>query len=402
MSSIFSEYINKRYSIIDLKQELSRLRNEYNKHTGRNLFIYASDFNKGRQGIDVSLVQDDFYIIQDILRESPKKQIDFYIETPGGSGETAEEIARFLHSKFGEVNFVIAGEAKSAGTILVMCAHNIYMCSTGSLGPIDAQVRIGRTVVSAHDYKTWVEDKRNDAIKNGKLNPFDAILVSQISPGEIYGVLNSLQFAKDLVKGWLPKYKFKNWVTTESRKLPVTQQMKEDRANEISEKLCNHMDWHTHGRSLKIEDLKEHLLIEDIDKDPQLANIVYRIKTIIRLIFDNSTDFKLFFWEDCKLAKSANLANGQNIKDSIPTVAKKGIEFVEFEAQCQKCGKRHKVKGYPGLSSQDIKSLNLPTNPHIKENEHLICDTPNCGFTIDLKPFKNMIENQLKKKVTLK
>lgn len=153
MASIISEYIAKRMSVLDLKKELSRLRSEYNKLTERNLFIYAADFNKSKQGIDVSLMQDDFYMIQDILRESDKKQIDIYLETPGGSGEAAEEIARFLHSKFEEVNFVIAGEAKSAGTILAMCANKIYMCSTGSLGPIDAQVRIGRSVIPAYDYK---------------------------------------------------------------------------------------------------------------------------------------------------------------------------------------------------------------------------------------------------------
>ncbi|MBK6625956.1 MAG: ATP-dependent Clp protease proteolytic subunit [Chitinophagaceae bacterium] len=133
-----------------LQTELQKLIADYNKHTGRYMFIYAADINKARnRGIDVSLVQDDFYNIQDILRQSDKKKIDFYIETPGGSGEAAEEIQSFYE----EVNFVIAGEAKSAGTILVLSGDNIYMTETGSLGPIDAQVKIGRSVVSAHDYK---------------------------------------------------------------------------------------------------------------------------------------------------------------------------------------------------------------------------------------------------------
>ncbi|MDO4993937.1 MAG: ATP-dependent Clp protease proteolytic subunit [Bacteroidales bacterium] len=401
MASIISEYIAQRMSVLDLKIELSRLRSEYNRLTGRNLFIYASDFNKGKQGIDVSLMQDDFYMIQDILRESDKRQIDIYLETPGGSGEAAEEIARFLHSKFEEVNFVIAGEAKSAGTILAMCANNIYMCSTGSLGPIDAQVRIGRSVVSAYDYKTWVDERREEAKTNGKLNPFDALLISQISPGEIYGIMNSLQFAQDLVKEWLPKYKFKNWVITETRGIPVTQEMKEERANDISEKLCNHMDWHTHRRSLKIEDLKEELKIEDIDDTPALADVVYRIKTVIRLIFDTCTDFKLYFWEDCELARSANVASTP-FNNPPAHGTPKNIEVVEFGVPCPKCGKEHKVKGYANLTSSDIKRLSLQVNPLVKDNDLLVCDTPGCGFTIDLKPIKNMFENQFKKKVTLK
>ncbi len=100
MASILEDYINKRLGLLDLKNELKRLIKLYNQHTGRNLFIYAADLNKQRQGIDVSLMQDDFYTIQDLLRESNKETIDVYLETPGGSGETAEEVARFLHNKF--------------------------------------------------------------------------------------------------------------------------------------------------------------------------------------------------------------------------------------------------------------------------------------------------------------
>ena len=113
MASILEDYINKGYGLLDLKNELKRLLKEYNKQTSRNLFIYASDFNKQRQGIDVSLMQDDFYTIQDMLRESDKETIDVYLETPGGSGETAEEVARFLHNKFKEVNFVITNTEKA-------------------------------------------------------------------------------------------------------------------------------------------------------------------------------------------------------------------------------------------------------------------------------------------------
>ena len=141
-------------SIIDLQNDLQKLIKDYNKYTGRYLFVYSSDINKVRtRGIDVSLIQDDFYNVQDILRESNEDKIDFYIETPGGSGEAAEEIAKFLRKKFNEVNFIIAGEAKSAGTILALSGDNIYMTDTGSLGPIDAQVRLGRSTISAHDYK---------------------------------------------------------------------------------------------------------------------------------------------------------------------------------------------------------------------------------------------------------
>lgn len=405
MASILNEYLNRRMSIIDLQNELQKLIKDYNKYTGRYLFVYSSDINKGRtRGIDVSLIQDDFYNVQDILRESNKDKIDFYIETPGGSGEAAEEIAKFLRKKFNEVNFIIAGEAKSAGTILALSGDNIYMTDTGSLGPIDAQVRLGRSTISAHDYKEWVDSKREEAEKNGKLNPFDAVMVAQISPGELYGVINSLEFAKDLVKSWLEEFKFKNWTKTRDRGIEVTDVMRKERASEVAEMLCDHTTWRTHGRSLKIEDLKDVLVIERIDDDTKLADIVYRIKTIIRLILDSSTVYKLFFTDDLQLSKTFTISSGNNNPVPHPLgqkrPAQKAIDVVDINVQCPKCKKKHKVSGYLDIDSQTIKKAKLPTNNNIKENDVLVCD--NCNFALDLKPIKNQVESQSKRKVTFK
>lgn len=404
MASILNEYVSKGMGLIDLQNELQRLIGEYNKQTNRYLFVYASDITKGRtRGVDVSLVQDDFYNIQDILRESDKDKIDFYIETPGGSGEAAEEIAKFLRKKFQEVNFIIAGEAKSAGTILALSGDNIHMTNTGSLWPIDAQVKIGRTVVSAHDYKEWVDNKRIEAQKNGSLNPFDAVMVAQISPGEIGAIINSLEFAKDLVSDWLATYKFKNWTITKDKQEPVDEAKRKARAKEVADLLCNHTEWRTHGRSLKIEDFEGLLLIDRIDDNPKLADIVYRIKTVIRLIFDMSTIYKIYYLDNFKLAKTFSVNPGvpqdMPLQKLPPQVAKakKPIEGIEINIDCPQCRKKHKIQGYLGIDSKIIKQGKLPVNPNINSNNILVCD--NCKFNLDLKPIKAQIEHQTKKRV---
>ena len=404
MAGILNEYIDKRLGINELLKELDNLVASYNKMTGRYLFVFSSDFTKGRRGIDdIALFQEDFYNIQDILRDSSAKQIDFYLETPGGSGETAEEIARFLHKKFEEVRFLICGEAKSAGTILAMSGDAIMMTDSGSLGPIDAQVRIGRHTVSAYDYKAWVEGKRAEAAQNGKLNPFDAVMVAQISPGEIYGVYNSLEFANDLVKKWLVDYKFKNWVTTSSGQ-KVTQEKKVSRAAEVADFLCDHMSWRSHGRSLKIEDLRKYLIIERIDDNPQLAEIVYRINTVLRLIFNNSSIYKVYKTSDTFLSKTA--MNGvPTLPQPLPIpLAKKTqtapAQKVELEIICPKCHKKHVVPGYVTLTSQQIQASKLPVNPLVTDKYTLVCD--NCGFEVDLKPIKNQLEMQHRISISFK
>src|SRR4030042_5395441 len=114
--SLISEYI--KLSVSDLENHLRDLIRQYGVLQRRYLFVYAAAIAKPVP--DILLTMEDYYAIFDILRNVEQKELDFYIETPGGSGEAAEEIVRFLRSKFDSVNFVVSGEAKSAGTLLVL------------------------------------------------------------------------------------------------------------------------------------------------------------------------------------------------------------------------------------------------------------------------------------------
>jgi len=293
----------------------------------------------------------------------------------------------FLRDNFNDINFVVSGEAKSAGTIMVLSGDEISMTKSGSLGPIDAQIRIGRSVISAYDYVEWIEKKREEAEKMGKLNPFDATMVAQISPGELSSVNNSLHFAKDLVIAWLPKYKFKNWNHTETRKIKVTKEHKEKRAEEIANELINHGKWRSHGRSLKISDLKSiGLKTNCIDDDPILCDIVYRIQIVIRLLFGSTSTYKIFATENDKIFKQA----AQIAKPSmIP--AKKTADVVELETVCPKCSKKHKI--YAKLVNNpniDIDFSKRKMRSFPKDNK-IKCE---CGYEIDLTGMRNEIETQ--------
>ena len=302
--SLMGEYIEKRWSAKDLENELFGLIKKYNAIRKTNLIIYAGAI--GKPVPDIALCMDDYYILSDMLREVTSNKLDFYIETPGGSGETAEEIVRCLRSRFDDVTFVVSGQAKSAGTLLVLSGNEIIMTESGSLGPIDAQVQIGRSRVSAYDYVEWVKEKQIEAQKNKKLNPFDATMVAQISPGELSGVEHSLKYAEDLAVDWLTNYKFKNWDFTETRKIPVTEKKKRNTAKKIALALTNHGKWRTHGRSIKIGDLEEiGLKIIRADDVPGLADIIYRIQTIIRLLFSTTSIYKIFATEKEKIVKQA-------------------------------------------------------------------------------------------------
>ncbi len=391
--SLLSEYINKKLSIPELESELMKLISNYNKLRNTYLLVYAAAIGKPIPA--VSLEQSDFYIIHDLLASKRDfKKIDMYIETPGGSGETAEEIVKFLHNNFDIVSFVISGEAKSAGTIIVLSGNEILMTETGSLGPIDAQMKIGRSIVSAYDYMEWVEEKRKEAEKNDRLNPFDATIVAQITPGELGSVFHALKFAEDLVVGWLINYKFKNWTVTETNKIPVTEEMKRERAEDIAKELTNHSKWRLHGRSIKIDNLEEiGLKVTRVDNDLKLAEIVYRIQTVCRLIFENTTSYKICATQDNKMFRHAAPA-GTPIK--IPGKAR--VDVAEIEQRCTKCGEIHKIYAKFAPNPQtDIDFKNKGFIPFPKDAK-LICK---CGFEIDLLGIKNQIEMKIGRKVLI-
>lgn len=319
-------------------------------------------------------------------------ELDFYIETPGGSGEAAEEIVRSLRRKFESVNFVVSGEAKSAGTILVMSGDNILMTESGSLGPIDAQIRIGRSTISAYDYEEWVKDKREEAETVGKLNPFDATMVAQISPGELRLVHHSLNMAKELVVDWLPKYKFKNWDVTETKKRTVTPKMKKQRAEEIAAELTNHGKWRSHGRSIKIDDLQSiGLKITRLDDDPDLSDIIYRIQVVVRFLFTDTDIYKMFVSEKAKMFKRA-VRTDALIKRAVPQKA----NSAELGIKCEKCGKKHKLYAKFVLDPKIDKKLKKKGLHPFPKNNKLICE---CGFEHDLLSIRNELEAQTGRKV---
>ena len=369
----------RRLSYKELELKLAELIKMYNKLRNCTMLIYAASTESPFP--EAGLIQKDFYNIKDILDQCKEKNdtLEIYLETPGGRGETAEEIVKYIRKKFKMVNFVICGEAKSAGTILAMSGDEILMTDTGSLGPIDAQIVVGRSRVSAYDYTNWIEKKRKEAEQSG-LNQVDIAILAQISPGELEGAVNSQEYAVEMVKEWLVKYKFKNWKETETTKQKVTDEMKYERAKEIAEALNNHKRWKTHARSLKKEDLENlKLKIVDVEQNEELKDIIYRIHTISRLMFMSGNVYKIIMTKDNGLSHTVTpLTNQPNIP-----------EVVEINAQCNNCGYNHHLY----LKLKDNKQIDTEASKKglqkFPENNILKCK---CGSELNLSNIRNDIE----------
>ncbi|HEV3078750.1 MAG TPA: hypothetical protein VGY66_03185 [Gemmataceae bacterium] len=183
--------------------------------------------------------------------------------------------------------FYIPDAAMSAGTVLVMSGDAIHMDYYSLLGPIDPQVqRPGATgMIPALGYLIQYE-RLIEKSRQGTLTTAEAqILISCFDQAELHFFEQARELTITLLKQWLTKYKFKNWANTQTRNLPVTDQMRQDRAAEIAKRLNDPGRWHTHSRGIPMEVLRRelNLQVEDFGQKPDLSA---KLRTYFKLLTD--------------------------------------------------------------------------------------------------------------------
>jgi hypothetical protein len=77
----------------------------------------------------------------DLLSARKKREnVTLLLCTSGGNADAAYRIARALQSNYKHFTVVVAGWCKSAGTLLVIGAHEVAMTDRAELGPLDVQL----------------------------------------------------------------------------------------------------------------------------------------------------------------------------------------------------------------------------------------------------------------------
>jgi ClpP class serine protease len=377
---IFTEYLEKNLTFEELNKERKRqLKRISELRGGRDILVYAADLNKNNAPI--SIVYDDLLAINDQLSNLSGDALDLILETPGGSGEVAEDIVKLIREKYNDVAVIVPGWAKSAGTIIAMSCDAILMEPASALGPIDAQITRGGKTFSADALIKGMEEIKDEVTRTGILNKAYIPILQGISPGELQGAQNALNFAKELVREWLVKYKFKDWNFHSLDGSPVTYEEKLQRAEEIASELADHSKWLTHGRSIKIDDLERmKLKIDDYSQNLELADAIRRYYTLLKMTLDTNI-YKVFETIDSQIFKAIHppsqppgQPNGRGTKDV-------------FDLQCRRCNKIMKIQANLG-QVQPLESGHIPFPP----NNILEC--PGCGEKMDLTPARKDIQSQ--------
>ncbi len=375
--AIYSEYLDSLKDFVALSVERKKQLLRIAEFRKSDVLVIAAAIGKPNTPIENA----DLMPIADQLDSLKGERLDVVLETGGGSGETTEDIVRLLRREHKEVNFMVPGVAKSAGTIMVMSGDEILMGAYSSLGPIDAQVSRDGKFFSAEAFLEGLKKIKEETARDGTLNRAYIPILQAISPGEIEASRNALKFGKKLAADWLKKYKFAHW-QNHSGGRPVTEEERTAKAEQIAADLCSHSKWLSHSRSIKQEDLREMgIKITDYEKIPVLADAIRRYHVLLRMSFETNI-FKIFE------TPTSQILRFQGQITPPPTVA----DGADIGWKCPKCGGTVQI--------QAKFTPNVPMKPGFvpfPANNLLTC--PHCGTPSDLTPIRMQIEAQTKRKI---
>jgi len=227
-----------------------------------------------------------------------RSKLAICLHTGGGEVEAVERMVEITRRWYAEVIFVVPEMAMSAGTIFCMSGDRILMDYTSALGPIDPQVQNkDGQLVPALGYL----DKYNEIVEKAKNQDLSSVEFA-IAQNQDLATLRRYEQARDLsvdlLKKWLVEYKFKDWTTHRSpgpkQNKPVTQEEKEERAQEIAAMLGDNHRWHSHGRMIGIGTLQSKLRLEIDDYTDKEKRKV--IRDFHEIIMDYMERYGLYFF----------------------------------------------------------------------------------------------------------
>ncbi|TIU47307.1 MAG: hypothetical protein E5W30_17810, partial [Mesorhizobium sp.] len=112
---------------ISSKTQIVKLGLKASKEHSSDIYAYAGDIDEG-----------GYEALRAEMSETKRSDKAILILiTNGGSGPAAFKIARLFQSTYSHFSMFAPAQCKSAGTIVALGAHHIWMSPGAELGPID-------------------------------------------------------------------------------------------------------------------------------------------------------------------------------------------------------------------------------------------------------------------------
>ncbi|MBM2821076.1 MAG: hypothetical protein HW405_836, partial [Candidatus Berkelbacteria bacterium] len=185
---------------------------------------------------------------------------------------------------FDDIRFIVPNMAKSAATMMVLSGDQILMDDKSELCPIDPQIQINGNFVPAQTVIDGFEEAKA-IIKEGgpEILPAYLPLLSKYDLHILQICENARKLSENLVCNWLKQYMFKK------------DKNKKQKAEKIAKKLSSHKEYLSHGRPVKISDVKDMgLNVFDLRENKELRDKIWELYCVIEILLDRSPIIKLY------------------------------------------------------------------------------------------------------------
>lgn len=208
----------------------------------RNIICYYSGWLQNEPGVPSSIEDDDMNGFMNAVHDLDRsKGLDLILHTPGGDLAATEAIVSYLRSCFqNDICAIVPQMAMSAGTMIACSCKSIIMGRQSSLGPTDPQ--LGGVPAGG------VIEEFENAIREIEEVPSSAVLWSQIigkyHPTFLGECQKAVDASRDIVGRWLKQNMFED------------DHDREEKADVIVDRLCDHKQSAMHNRHFSYDDLK--------------------------------------------------------------------------------------------------------------------------------------------------
>lgn len=262
--------------------------------------------DSGNSGVDST---DDLPFFEMVHKvPANENKIDILLATRGGSAHQISRFVNCLRARFDEVDFILPSFCMSAGTLFALSGNNIWMTDRACLGPIDPQVptKDGR-YVPAQALLLLVEQlqkKGQDAMDKGGSVPWSAVrIIDSIDKKELGDAITASRYSTMMATQFLINYKFKNWAIRETSGVPVTDEYRQQRAEEIASSLASHGKWKNHGHAISRDVLWNEIKLKIGHPENDLERAIIRLWSLYTWIFDKTPILKMIVSNDYRYCR---------------------------------------------------------------------------------------------------
>lgn len=106
------------------------------------------------------------------------KEIDFILESPGGSADLAYMLIRVLRENFEKVNIIIPFWAKSAATLFALGGSTIIMDEFGQFGPLDVQLKVDDELPDSEPISGLIDEYSLTTVENRGIELYQRMMLT--------------------------------------------------------------------------------------------------------------------------------------------------------------------------------------------------------------------------------